>query len=1064
MTARARNVLTAALAAVGVAVFAYIGRLLAGGADGMAPVWFANVVVLAAMLRFPTLHRGALLSGAAAGLIVAMLLTGAAGGHAPILAALNLGEIALGAIMFKRFADRSLPLYAPRNLSVWFGGPSLIAPAVFAVAGGLIGFNKATPIGVVALRWFAAHSLGMIVIGPLVLAAACSDCLTLFRSPRRHEIALALAGSIGVTLVVFEQARYPALFLILPVLTIAIFRLRFIGAASGIVAVAIVASLETLRGHGPIAEALPDASERILFLQIFLAVIVIANFPVAAILVERESTNRRLVEEERRFRRMTEAAPVAMFRTDAGGRIIYGNERWQDLIGRRAGEPWFHIVAPEGRSDALLQWTDMLDRRETFSAEVDAITDNSDCAWMSLTMSPDVENGRVVGWTGIAINVEERRRAERRIADSERQYRLIADHSNDMIVRLGLDGVRRYVSPASRAILGYEPEELIGETSMTAIHAEDRARVERVCRSLLDGTVEPTCSYRQRRRDGTYAWLEATYRLVRDANGAPTEFVASVRDIGERRSAELETASAMARLEESNRLLSMAEKLAGVGHWRLDAITHDLIWSDEVYHIHGRQIGDIPPLTEAINLYHPDDRPRVQSHVDAALSHGASWAFKARILRPDGDLRHVESSGQAERAPDGTVIGIVGVFRDITPEVDSASALVAARDEAKASAEAKSAFLATMSHEIRTPMTGVLGMIELLRTDLSPADRKRFFDNLEQSATLLMTVLDDVLDFSKIESRNLVLEHVDFDLGELARNTIDLFHHAASRKGLIVSLSAPVGRDMMVRGDPIRLQQVMSNFISNAIKFTNSGKVELRIELQPHARKRHVRIEVVDTGVGIAHDAINRLFEPFIQADISTTRRFGGTGLGLAISKRLVEAMHGEIGVESVEGQGTTFHVAVTLDAGAERPSRAVPARKTVARPLSILLAEDNQINRALVEALVRKEGHRIRSVENGRLAVEAAASEPFDVILMDMQMPEMDGLAATRTIREGGGRSAGAPIIALTADASAERRRFYDHAGLTEFLTKPINSDLLSERLRQIANEEVGAIAPAPP
>jgi CheY-like chemotaxis protein/nitrogen-specific signal transduction histidine kinase/HPt (histidine-containing phosphotransfer) domain-containing protein len=398
------------------------------------------------------------------------------------------------------------------------------------------------------------------------------------------------------------------------------------------------------------------------------------------------------------------------------------------------------------------------------------------------------------------------------------------------------------------------------------------------------------------------------------------------------------------------------------------------------------------------------------------------------------------------------VVGVVGVFRDITDHVLVEAELIRARDEARASAEAKSAFLATMSHEIRTPMTGVLGMIELLRTDLSPEDRTRFFDNLEQSASLLMTVLDDVLDFSKIEARNLILERVDFDMVELTRNTLDLFHHSASKKGLLLSMAAPVGRDAMVKGDPVRLQQVMSNLISNAVKFTQSGKVELRLAIEGTERKRFVTCEVTDTGIGIAPAAIEELFEPFVQADVSTTRRFGGTGLGLAISKRLVEAMHGSIDVESVEGKGTTFRFAVTLEAGTrEAEVRAVKGQGS-ARQLSVLLAEDNQINRALVEAIVRRSGHSIHSVENGRLAVAAAETGAYDVILMDMQMPEMDGLAATREIRKGQGACRDVPIIALTADASAERRRFYDNVGLTEFLTKPIDTDLLTERLQMIA------------
>jgi signal transduction histidine kinase/CheY-like chemotaxis protein/HPt (histidine-containing phosphotransfer) domain-containing protein len=378
--------------------------------------------------------------------------------------------------------------------------------------------------------------------------------------------------------------------------------------------------------------------------------------------------------------------------------------------------------------------------------------------------------------------------------------------------------------------------------------------------------------------------------------------------------------------------------------------------------------------------------------------------------------------------------------------------LLLATQDAHEAAKAKSNFLATMSHEIRTPMTGVLGMIELLRSNPGETDRNRFFSSLEQSANLLMTVLDDILDYSKIETGKLTFEDIEFDLRHLARATLDLFHGTSSAKGLVLDLHF-TSQFTAVRGDPVRLQQVMGNLISNAIEFTDVGRIELWID----ARLLEddlvaVSFAVSDTGIGISPDLVGRLFSPFVQAEASTNRRFGGTGLGLAICRRIVESLGGKLTVDSIPGLGSTFSYTIALkrgDPSAVRQSAAV--RIGPQRSLSVLLAEDNPVNRMLVSTLVQRMGHTVETAANGLLAVEAVAAKRFDVILMDMQMPELDGIAATRAIRATA-TGASVPIIALTADASPDRRRFYDNVGLSGFLTKPVDSALLRERLDAVA------------
>ncbi len=662
----------------------------------------------------------------------------------------------------------------------------------------------------------------------------------------------------------------------------------------------------------------------------------------------------------------------------------------------------------------------------------------------------------------LASVLSDRRRLHENVGQSERLHRFLSESSNDMIVRIDLNGIQSYVSPASRDILGYEAEALIGTPFEAFVHPDDLPQVSLSFEPPGTGVL----AYRHRKADGHYAWVEGNYRLLHGSGpGSPLEYIASIRDIGERKAAEDAAELARARLEESNRLLTMAETLAGVGHWRLDSTNLSLFWSAEVYRIHGLPDGYEPVLADGISAYHPDDREMVRAYVDAALRDGTSWGFQARIVRPDGEERCVRSDGQVELGTDGKISGVFGTFLDITEQRKAEAELIAARDEAEQSAKAKSAFLATMTHEIRTPMTGVLGMIELLRSDLAVPDRERFFDSLQESAKLLMKVLDDVLDYSKIENGRVMLEDVSFDIGKLAQATINLFHNAASQKGLQVSLTCPVGSALLVRGDPIRIKQVMSNLISNAIKFTANGLIELRLSMTPGHTGRHKwRVEVRDTGIGIDPADAQHLFQPFVQADASTTRQFGGTGLGLAISRRLIEAMGGEIGMQSTPGQGSVFWFTIELGvAQIETPNLIDHQPAKPVRALSVLVAEDNLINQTLLTALLERDGHKVVCVENGRLAVEAAAATGYDVILMDMQMPEMDGVSATRAIRGGSGPCARIPIYAVTADTSTERRRLYENAGLSGFLTKPIDSRVLRDRLANAATDIEDAAAEDP-
>ena len=375
----------------------------------------------------------------------------------------------------------------------------------------------------------------------------------------------------------------------------------------------------------------------------------------------------------------------------------------------------------------------------------------------------------------------------------------------------------------------------------------------------------------------------------------------------------------------------------------------------------------------------------------------------------------------------------------------------AARRRAEIANQAKSEFLAVMSHELRTPLASVISGVDLLAaTSLTPA-QKQFVDQALASSLQLTELLGDILDLSKLEAGQIVLERMPFDLSEMLRGTFATAEPRAAAKELSMSLDLAEGADGWRLGDPTRLRQVLLNLITNAIKFTEQGGV--RVSVAPSAEPELIRFSVADTGIGMPEHLRAHVFEKFTQADQTITRRFGGAGLGLAICKQLVEAMGGRIDFESEVGRGTTFWFTARLPATAA-PSPAKPASvpelapEQVDRRSRILLVEDNDVNRRLLAQLVGGLGFEVELAGGGRAAVEAALARPFDAILMDIQMPDMDGLEATRRIRAEPGPNRETPIIALTGNVFEEDRQSAMAAGFDDYLAKPIRPTSLGEAL----------------
>ena len=447
-------------------------------------------------------------------------------------------------------------------------------------------------------------------------------------------------------------------------------------------------------------------------------------------------------------------------------------------------------------------------------------------------------------------------------------------------------------------------------------------------------------------------------------------------------------------------------------------------------------------LTKTVNDLR-GNKPEVQWQMPIADEKGLQ--FETIHFRKDGSSFPVEV-----RSKGATVDGkrlLVSVIRDITERKASEAELTRAKEGAEAANQSKSEFLANMSHEIRTPLNGMIGMIDLTLLSELTTDQKENLTTAKSCAKSLLAIINDILDFSKMEAGKLVIEHIDFKIRELLAETIKAHSHHATGKSLDFSYTVFAGIPDTIAGDPLRLTQVLNNLINNAIKFTESGEVV--VSVRKIADEGALLFSVRDTGIGISTESMDKLFKSFSQVDGSITRRYGGTGLGLVISRQLVEMMGGKMWVESQQGAGSTFSFTIRLNP-ASGIVRKPAIRSGYRQNVSILLAEDDVISRTVTAKLLQEAGHTVTTAINGVEAIEKFVAGNYDVILMDIQMPCMDGLAATKHIRSTAkGRSI--PIIALTAHALAGDRERFLVAGMDEYIAKPLQIEELLEKIASI-------------
>jgi PAS domain S-box-containing protein len=606
-------------------------------------------------------------------------------------------------------------------------------------------------------------------------------------------------------------------------------------------------------------------------------------------------------------------------------------------------------------------------------------------------------------------------------------------------------------------ISGYTREELIGRNH-NIINSGHHSRKFFMNMYRAIATGQPwRGEIRNRAKDGSLFWVDTTIIPTLDSGGRVARYTSVCIDITQSKEAEEMFAS----LRERH---ALAMQGSGICLWDWDLVRGAVKF-------HGNWGPLLGYATEEVTLapgnvwhryMHPDDLAELERQVQScSRGEAPSFESEARMRHKNGQWISILIRGSViERDVNGLAMRISGTSIDITDLKVVEAELIKARNDAEAASKAKSEFLATMSHEIRTPLNGVVGFTEMLLDTGLDDEQRSFAATIRDSGKSLMTIIQDILDFSSIEAGHVAVERSHIDAKRIAREVFTLLHPRAAEKNLELDVQWPAAVSSNIIADPGRLRQVLSNLVSNAIKFTENGRVNIRAYGDADGM---LRIEVQDTGIGIAPEQLSRLFTKFTQADSSTTRKYGGTGLGLAISKQLVELMGGQIGANGRPGSGSTFWFTLPFaqragTTGTNKVSTLDPQQLQQARidsiadsPLRVLVVEDHAVNRLLATRLLKKFGCEVAIAENGLIACELTAQESVDLVLMDCQMPEMDGFEATRTIRSREletGRHL--PIVALTANAMSEDRERCLDAGMDDYITKPCSASDFERTLRR--------------
>lgn len=779
----------------------------------------------------------------------------------------------------------------------------------------------------------------------------------------------------------------------------------------------------------------------------------------------RERAQRRFLASQAHHTQVLDHLPLIIWTATADGVCDYVNEALFHFTGipttENLEQVWQKALNPEDAPEFVAAWASAIARQRPFDGETRMRSAAGQYEWHVVHATPvRSATGTVLKWLGYTRNVHASRLAEIELRSSEARLRELANAVPAMLWITGPKAELLFVNHHYTQFTGFAIEESRDGAWLKIVHPEDLPRCFEIWQSGMAAGKPYEIEYRLRAASGDYRWHVCRSVPVHAVDGTLREWYGIALDMHAAKEAEAEI-SALNRTLEA-RVLTRTVELESANA-RIEAVLNA---STQVAIIAADADGYIElfnPGAERILQYSASEMIGLAvpalTDVRPTTTRGNVSEAESTLLRRDGTEIDLKLAITTICTVGGKPQGTLTVATDITPQKTLERELRSFNEQLRAQTviaedanRAKSSFLAAMSHEIRTPLNAILGMADLLAESPLTKDQGQYVKVFQSAGATLLDLINDILDLSKIEAGQIQMESIPFSLQSVAADSLELVRHKLAGKGVALRTNFTWTAGDYFLGDPTRLRQILLNLLGNAVKFTSTGTVEFAIEEMGASR---FRFTISDTGIGIEPKQLEAIFEDFQQADSSTTRKFGGTGLGLGIARRLVSLMGGKLEVTSAPQVGSSFFFTIPM----ERTVAAVPATRPIPlapglEKLRILIAEDSEVNRFLIHAYLKQTEHVLTFVENGEAAVEAASKEKFDVILMDMQMPILDGYDATRQIRrhEQATGQTPCPILALTANALTEDVLATRAAGCDTHLSKPISKATLFAALAQFA------------